>query len=44
MISDTFGKIDVLINNAEIQNDKLWELETDVNLVKNILIAYILNY
>lgn len=31
---DTFGKIDILINNAEIRNDKFWELETDVNLVK----------
>lgn len=29
-----FGKIDILINgNAEIHNDKFWELETDVNLV-----------
>jgi NAD(P)-dependent dehydrogenase (short-subunit alcohol dehydrogenase family) len=30
---DTFGKIDILINNAEIKNDKFWELEVDVNLV-----------
>lgn len=33
MTKDTFGRIDVLINNAEIRNDKFWELETDVNLV-----------
>lgn len=30
---DTFGRIDILVNNAEIRNDKFWELETDVNLV-----------
>jgi NAD(P)-dependent dehydrogenase (short-subunit alcohol dehydrogenase family) len=34
---DTFGRIDLLINNAEIRNDKFWELETDVNLVRQIL-------
>lgn len=25
--------IDIVINNAEIMNDKFWELEVDVNLV-----------
>lgn len=30
---ETFGRIDILVNNAEIRNDKFWELETDVNLV-----------
>lgn len=33
MTKDTFGRIDILVNNAEIRNDKFWELETDVNLV-----------
>lgn len=33
MTKDRFGRIDILINNAEIRNDKFWELETDVNLV-----------
>jgi NAD(P)-dependent dehydrogenase (short-subunit alcohol dehydrogenase family) len=33
LTKDTFGHIEVLINNAEIRNDKFWELETDVNLV-----------
>lgn len=33
-VKDTFGRIDILINNAEIRNDKFWELETDVNLVR----------
>lgn len=26
--------IDIVINNAEIMNDKFWELEVDVNLVR----------
>lgn len=34
---ETFGKIDILVNNAEIQNDKFWELETDINLVCNMI-------
>lgn len=34
---DTFGKVDVLLNNAEVQNDKFWELETDVNLVSLLI-------
>lgn len=33
MTKDTFGRLDILVNNAEIRNDKFWELETDVNLV-----------
>lgn len=33
MTKVTFGRIEILVNNAEIRNDKFWELETDVNLV-----------
>lgn len=28
-----FDRIDIVVNNAEIMNDKFWELEVDVNLV-----------
>lgn len=35
---DTFGRIDLLVNNAEVRNDKFWELETDVNLVRQIIL------
>lgn len=28
-----FDGIDIVVNNAEIMNDKFWELEVDVNLV-----------
>lgn len=27
-----FGGLDIVVNNAEIMNDKFWELEVDVNL------------
>lgn len=37
MTKDRFGRIDILINNAEIRNDKFWELETDVNLVSTLV-------
>jgi 15-hydroxyprostaglandin dehydrogenase (NAD) len=29
-----FSALDIVINNAEIMNDKFWELEVDVNLVR----------
>lgn len=28
-----FEGLDIVVNNAEIMNDKFWELEVDVNLV-----------
>lgn len=28
-----FDGLDIVVNNAEIMNDKFWELEVDVNLV-----------
>lgn len=43
MTKDTFGRLDILVNNAEIRNDKFWELETDVNLngiIRGTLLAY----
>lgn len=30
-----FDRLDIVINNAEIMNDKFWELEVDVNLVSS---------
>lgn len=30
------GGVDIVINNASIMNDRLWELEVDVNLVNYI--------
>lgn len=27
------GGVDIVINNASVMNDRLWELEVDVNLV-----------
>ena len=33
-IMETFGGLDIVINNAGVLNDRLWELEVDVNLVK----------
>lgn len=32
-----FDRIDIVVNNAEIMNDKFWELEVDVNLVRGPL-------
>lgn len=32
-VVETFGSVDIVINNAGIMNDRLWELEVDVNLV-----------
>lgn len=27
------GGVDIVVNNASVMNDRLWELEVDVNLV-----------
>lgn len=32
------GGVDIVINNASVMNDRLWELEVDVNLVNSIKI------
>lgn len=37
------GGIDIVINNASVMNDRLWELEVDVNLngvIRGLLLAY----
>ncbi|KAK4876766.1 hypothetical protein RN001_009272 [Aquatica leii] len=37
------GGIDIVINNASVMNDRLWELEVDVNLngvIRGILLAF----
>lgn len=31
-----FDGLDIVVNNAEIMNDKFWELEVDVNLVRKV--------
>lgn len=31
------GGLDIVVNNAGIMNDRLWELEVDVNLVSEII-------
>ncbi|XP_031830877.1 15-hydroxyprostaglandin dehydrogenase [NAD(+)] [Nomia melanderi] len=28
----TFGHIDIVVNNAEMMNDRLWELQVDINI------------
>jgi NAD(P)-dependent dehydrogenase (short-subunit alcohol dehydrogenase family) len=33
-----FGSLDIVICNAGVMNDRLWELEVDVNLVSQIII------
>lgn len=37
-----FDRLDIVINNAEIMNDKFWELEVDVNLVRPLFTKKIL--
>lgn len=32
-IIETYGRLDAVVNNAGVMNDRLWELEVDVNLV-----------
>ncbi|XP_045464633.1 15-hydroxyprostaglandin dehydrogenase [NAD(+)]-like [Harmonia axyridis] len=37
------GGVDIVVNNASIMNDRLWELEVDVNLngvIRGLLLAY----
>lgn len=35
-----FDGLDIVVNNAEIMNDKFWELEVDVNLVNKIKLTH----
>lgn len=37
------GGVDIVVNNASVMNDRLWELEVDVNLngvIRGLLLAY----
>lgn len=34
---ETFGNVDILINNAGILNDKIWETEVAINLVLHFI-------
>ncbi|KAL1517481.1 hypothetical protein ABEB36_001243 [Hypothenemus hampei] len=37
------GSVDIVINNASVMNDRLWELEVDVNLngvIRGVLLAF----
>lgn len=34
---DAFNRLDIVINNAGFMNDRLWELEVDVNVVSSVL-------
>ncbi|XP_004931596.1 15-hydroxyprostaglandin dehydrogenase [NAD(+)]-like [Bombyx mandarina] len=43
MTVEEFNRIDIVINNAGFMNDRLWELEVDVNLngvIRGTLLAY----
>lgn len=33
LTADLCGRLDIVINNAGFMNDRLWELEVDVNVV-----------
>lgn len=33
MTMKVFNRLDIVINNAGVMNDRFWELEVDVNLV-----------
>lgn len=33
MTMEVFHRLDIVINNAGVMNDRFWELEVDVNLV-----------
>lgn len=41
MTINEFERLDIVVNNAEIMNDKFWELEVDVNLVCSLKIHWI---
>lgn len=34
MTLKVFKRLDIVINNAGVMNDRFWELEVDVNLVR----------
>ncbi|CAH0584477.1 unnamed protein product [Chrysodeixis includens] len=43
MTMEVFNRLDIVINNAGVMNDRFWELEVDVNLngvIRGTLLAY----
>lgn len=38
MTMEVFNRLDIVINNAGVMNDRFWELEVDVNLVSLLFI------
>lgn len=36
MTIKVFNRLDIVINNAGVMNDRFWELEVDVNLVSHL--------
>lgn len=37
MTIKVFNRLDIVINNAGVMNDRFWELEVDVNLVGSFI-------
>lgn len=40
MTIKVFNRLDIVINNAGVMNDRFWELEVDVNLVNIKLLPF----
>lgn len=41
MTIKVFNRLDIVINNAGVMNDRFWELEVDVNLVSEQVTIYL---
>jgi 15-hydroxyprostaglandin dehydrogenase (NAD) len=44
MTMKVFNRLDIVINNAGVMNDRFWELEVDVNLVSSPPSIIIINF
>lgn len=42
MTIKVFNRLDIVINNAGVMNDRFWELEVDVNLVSEQVFIYLI--